>query len=61
MPSLDYGVITPSILRVSITVNDSLDCSHRAYGHGARKKKKQYDVLAEILRKEKFPVNFFAT
>ena len=32
-------------------VNDSLDCSHRSYGHGAKNKNKKYDVLAEIVRK----------
>ena len=49
-----------SVNSSSITVNDSLDCSHRPYGHSAKKMKNiQYDVLAEILRNyEKFPVNF---
>ena len=48
-----------SVKSSSITVNDSLDCSHWPYGHGTRIKNKKYDVLAEILRNyEKFPVIF---
>ena len=43
-------------------VNDSFDCLHRRYGHGAKVKNKQYDVLAEILRKLwEISCEFFAT
>ena len=48
MPSL-WG--HNSVNYQSITVHDSLDCSHRSYGHGAKINNKKYDVLAEILRK----------
>ena len=40
-----------SVNSSSITVNDSLDCLHRPYGHGAKIKNKKYYVLAEILQK----------
>ena len=40
-----------SVNSSSITVNDSLDCSHRPYGHDAKINNKEYDVLAELLRK----------
>ena len=39
-----------SVNSLSITVNDSLDCSHRPYGHGAKIRNEKYDVLAEKSR-----------
>ena len=51
-----------SVISSSITVNDSLDCLHRPYGHGAKIKNKK--ILRMIFwpryceHYEKFPVNF---
>ena len=53
-----------SVNSSSITVNDSLDCLHRPYGHDAKIYTPEYiyDVLAEILRNfEEISGELFAT
>ena len=49
-----------SVNSSSITVNDSLDCSHRPYGHGAKIKNKKGVMFwpRYCANYEKFPVNF---